>query len=281
MPELPEVETTRRGIEPFLTGHRIQRVHVRNPRLRWPVELPADLAGSLVQGVNRRAKYILIETPTGALIVHLGMSGSLRVVEPEETPRLHDHVDIEIQGGPWLRYNDPRRFGSFHFAEHPSVEHWLLKNLGVEPLDNEFSGDYLFETSRKRKVAVKNHIMDGKVVVGVGNIYAAESLFRAGIRPSTAAHRVSRLAYGHLAAAIRQILANAITVGGTTLRDFVGSDGQPGYFKQSLNVYGRQGQSCNKCSTTLKLQILGQRSTVYCPSCQTFSGWKKPVIPEL
>lgn len=210
-------------------------------------------------------------------MVHLGMSGSLRVVSPGEAPRLHDHVDIEIQSGPWLRYNDPRRFGSFHFAEHPSSEHWLLKNLGVEPLGNEFSGDYLFDASRNRRIAVKNFIMDGKIVVGVGNIYAAESLFRAGIRPGVAAHRVSRLAYQHLAAAIRQILANAITVGGTTLRDFVGSDGQPGYFKQSLNVYGRQDEACRVCDTTLKLQILGQRSTVYCPSCQTFSGWQTPV----
>jgi len=277
MPELPEVETTRRGIEPFLAGHTIQRISVRNHRLRWPVELPGDLAGSVVRSVSRRAKYILIETDTGALIAHLGMSGSLRVVQPDEAPRLHDHLDIEIKDGPWLRYNDPRRFGSFHFAEHPCEAHWLLKNLGVEPLSNEFSGDHLFATSRKRRVAIKNHIMDGKIVVGVGNIYAAEALFRAGIRPSTAAHRVSRLAYGHLADAIRQILANAIQVGGTTLRDFVGSDGQPGYFKQSLNVYGRQGAPCRVCSTTLKLQILGQRSTVYCPACQTFSGWQKPV----
>ena len=272
MPELPEVETTRRGIEPFLTGHTIQRVHVRNHRLRWPVSLPEHLSGSPVLSVSRRAKYLLIETQAGALVVHLGMSGSLRVVARDEEPRPHDHVDIEIQNGPWLRYNDPRRFGSFHFAEHPAGEHWLLKNLGVEPLGNEFSGDYLFELSRKRRVAVKNFIMDGKVVVGVGNIYAAEALFRAGIRPGVAADRVSRLAYQLLADAIRQILANAISVGGTTLRDFVGSDGQPGYFKQSLYVYGRQDQACRVCNTTLRLQTLGQRSTVYCPSCQTFSG---------
>ena len=277
MPELPEVETTRRGIEPFLSGQTIARVNVRESRLRWPVELPDHLSGSVVKSVARRAKYILIETATGALIVHLGMSGSLRVVAPNDAPRLHDHIDIEVKHGQWLRYNDPRRFGSFHFVEHPSAQHWLLKNLGPEPLGNEFSGDYLFATSRKRKGAVKNHIMDGKVVVGVGNIYAAESLFRAGIRPSTPAYKVSRLAYRFLAEAIREILANAINVGGTTLRDFVGSDGQPGYFKQSLNVYGRQGEACNVCQAQLKLQILGQRSTVYCPSCQTFSGWKRPV----
>ncbi len=277
MPELPEVETTRRGIEHFLSGQTIEWVHVRETRLRWPVTLPDHLAGSEVLNVTRRAKYILIGTKTGALVVHLGMSGSLRVVTPDDAPRLHDHIDIEIKNGPWLRYNDPRRFGSFHFAPHPSSEHWLLKNLGPEPLSNEFSGDYLFATSRRRKVAVKNHIMDGKVVVGVGNIYAAEALFRAGIRPSTQAHKVSRVAYQFLAAAIRDILANAINVGGTTLRDFVGSDGQPGYFKQSLNVYGRQGKDCRACGSPLKLQILGQRSTVYCPACQRFSSWKRPV----
>ena len=210
-------------------------------------------------------------------MVHLGMSGSLRVVTPDDAPRLHDHIDIEIKNGPWLRYNDPRRFGSFNFAPNPCSEHWLLKNLGPEPLSNDFSGDYLFATSRRRKLAVKNHIMDGKVVVGVGNIYAAESLFRAGIRPSTPARKVSRVAYQFLAAAIRDILANAINVGGTTLRDFVGSDGQPGYFKQSLNVYGRQGEDCRICGSPLKLQILGQRSTVYCPACQRFSSWKRPV----
>ncbi|MBL6813699.1 MAG: bifunctional DNA-formamidopyrimidine glycosylase/DNA-(apurinic or apyrimidinic site) lyase [Luminiphilus sp.] len=277
MPELPEVETTRRGIEPFLSGQTIERIHVRETRLRWPVSLPDHLAGSEVLNVTRRAKYILIETETGALVVHLGMSGSLRVVTPDDALRLHDHIDIEIKNGPWLRYNDPRRFGSFHFAPHPCQEHWLLKNLGPEPLGNEFSGDYLFATSRRRRVAVKNHIMDGKVVVGVGNIYAAESLFRAGIRPSTPAHKVSRVAYQFLAAAIRDILGNAINVGGTTLRDFVGSDGQPGYFKQSLNVYGRQGEGCRICGSPLKLQILGQRSTVYCPVCQRFSSWKRPV----
>ena len=277
MPELPEVETTRRGIEPFLSGQTIERIRVRETRLRWPVSLPDHLAGSVVRSVTRRAKYILIEAESGALVVHLGMSGSLRVVTPDDAPRLHDHIDIEIKNGPWLRYNDPRRFGSFHFAPHPCSEHWLLKNLGPEPLGNEFSGDYLFATSRRRKVAVKNHIMDGKVVVGVGNIYAAESLFRAGIRPSTPAHKVSRVAYQFLAAAIRDILANAINVGGTTLRDFVGSDGRPGYFKQSLNVYGRQDEGCRICGSPLKLQIVGQRSTVYCPACQRFSSWKRPV----
>ena len=191
------------------------------------------------------------------------------MVTPDDAPRLHDHIDIEIKNGPWLRYNDPRRFGSFNFAPNPCSEHWLLKNLKPE-LSNDFSGDYLFATSRKRKLAVKNHIMDGKVVVGVGNIYAAESLLRAGIRPSTPARKVSRVAYQFLAAAIRDILANAINVGGTTLRDFVGSDGQPGYFKQSLNVYGRQGEDCRICGSPLKLQILGSAVRFIAPSVRGF-----------
>jgi formamidopyrimidine-DNA glycosylase len=274
MPELPEVETTRRGIEPFLLDQSILAIEVRQPRLRWPVDLPPNLAGSKVINVSRRGKYILITTHVGTLLIHLGMSGSLRVVSPQTPPKLHDHIDIKLTGDHWLRFNDPRRFGSFHFQPGDAHEHWLLKDLGVEPLENEFSGDYLFNSSRRRKVAVKNHIMDGKIVVGVGNIYAAESLFMAKIRPATAAQRVSRLAYENLAQAIRMILARAIKVGGTTLRDFVGSDGQPGYFSQSLNVYGREGQPCRECSSILKGQILGQRSTVYCPSCQTFSGWR-------
>ena len=277
MLELPEVETTRRGIEPFLTDQSILAIDVRQPRLRWPVDLPHNLAGSKVTNITRRGKYILITTHVGTLIIHLGMSGSLRVVSPKTPPKLHDHIDIKLSGDHWLRFNDPRRFGSFHFQSGDAHDHWLLKNLGVEPLENEFSGDYLFESSRRRKVAVKNHIMDGKIVVGVGNIYAAESLFMAKIRPATAAHRVSRLAYENLAQAIRMILSRAIKVGGTTLRDFVGSDGQPGYFSQSLNVYGREGLPCRDCASPLKGQVLGQRSTVYCPSCQTFSGWgKKP-----
>jgi formamidopyrimidine-DNA glycosylase len=277
MPELPEVETTRRGIEPFLTDQSILAIDVRQPRLRWPVDLPHNLAGSKVTNITRRGKYILITTHVGTLIIHLGMSGSLRVVSPKTPPKLHDHIDIKLSGDYWLRFNDPRRFGSFHFQSGDAHDHWLLKNLGVEPLENEFSGDYLFESSRRRKVVVKNHIMDGKIVVGVGNIYAAESLFMAKIRPATAAHRVSRLAYENLAQAIRMILSRAIKVGGTTLRDFVGSDGQPGYFSQSLNVYGREGLPCRDCASPLKGQVLGQRSTVYCPSCQTFSGWgKKP-----
>lgn len=275
MPELPEVETTKRGIEPFLLQQTITAVIVRDGRLRWPAQVPQNLVGQPVTRVARRAKYILLSTPLGTLIIHLGMSGSLRLVEPDTEVKTHDHIDLALSSGRCLRYNDPRRFGSFHF--HPTDDpqsHWLLADLGPEPLGNEFSGEHLFQQSRKRRVAVKNHIMDSKVVVGVGNIYAAEALFSAGIRPTVQACRVTRVGYEKLARAITTILAGAIQVGGTTLRDFVGSDGQPGYFRQSLNVYGRAGDPCRVCATPLKGLVLGQRSTVYCPQCQVTRGWR-------
>ena len=274
MPELPEVETTKRGIEPFLVGATIAGVVVRNKHLRWPAQVPQGLVGQPISHVGRRAKYILITTPIGTLIVHLGMSGSLRLVEPQTMVKTHDHIDLQLSSGRCLRYNDPRRFGSFHFHASDPAEHWLLAELGPEPLSNDFSGEHLFQQSRRRRIAVKNHIMDSKVVVGVGNIYAAEALFSAGIRPTVPACRVTRVGYQRLALQISQILARAIQVGGTTLRDFVGSDGQPGYFRQSLNVYGRAGEACRVCSSLLKGMVLGQRSTVYCPQCQKFSGWR-------
>ncbi len=274
MPELPEVETTKRGIEPFLVGETITGVVVRNKNLRWPAQVPRSLVGQQVSHVGRRAKYLLITTPVGTLIVHLGMSGSLRLVDAKAAVKTHDHIDLQLGSGQCLRYNDPRRFGSFHFHKADPAEHWLLADLGPEPLGNDFSGEHLFQQARRRRIAVKNHIMDSKVVVGVGNIYAAEALFGAGIRPTVQACRVTRVGYERLAAQISQILARAIQVGGTTLRDFVGSDGQPGYFRQSLNVYGRAGQTCRICSSQLKGMVLGQRSTVYCPTCQKTSGWR-------
>lgn len=274
MPELPEVETTRRGIEPWVLNQPLLDWQVRNAALRWPVEIPEILRGATVDSVARRAKYILLRTAPGTLIVHLGMSGSLRVVTQEVSPRKHDHVDLLFANGKILRLNDPRRFGSVLFqAGDEPYQHGLLDKLGVEPLGNDFSGKYLHELSRKRRVAVKNFIMDAKVVVGVGNIYAAEALFLAGIRPAIAAGRIPLSAYENLASAIKEVLSRAIRDGGTTLRDFVGSDGQPGYFKQRLNVYGRQNKPCRVCEKTLKLQILGQRSTVYCPNCQTSQGF--------
>lgn len=269
MPELPEVETTRRGVEPWVLGKTVTAVNVRDSRLRWPVEAPAGLVGQPVVAVNRRAKYLLFTFPSGTLIVHLGMSGSLRILSPEAPYLKHDHVEVCF-GGRAMRLHDPRRFGSVLFqpGDDP-YRHTLLRNLGVEPLGNELSGEYLFAKSRGRRMAVKNLIMDGKVVVGVGNIYAAEALFLAGIRPGMAAGRVNRAGYEQLTAAIRQVLSAAVTEGGTTLRDFVNSDGNPGYFAQSLYVYGRQGEPCRVCGQVLKLKILGQRSTVYCPDCQT------------
>ena len=274
MPELPEVETTKRGIEPFIVGETIAAVVVRNKNLRWPAQVPQALVGQQISHVGRRAKYLLITTPIGTLIVHLGMSGSLRLVDAKAAVKTHDHIDLQFDSGRCLRYNDPRRFGSFHFYKADPAEHWLLADLGPEPLGNDFSGEHLFQQARRRRIAVKNHIMDSKVVVGVGNIYAAEALFSAGIRPTVQAGRVTRVGYERLASHISQILARAIQVGGTTLRDFVGSDGQPGYFRQSLNVYGRAGEPCRVCSSLLKGMVLGQRATVYCPKCQKASGWR-------
>ena len=277
MPELPEVETTRRGIEPWVLNQTITGIKVRNAQLRWPVDIPERLIGQSIDGVGRRGKYLLIATSQGTVIIHLGMSGSLRILPLGTPPLKHDHIDIRLGNGKLLRLNDPRRFGSVVFqpGDQPQ-EHWLLKDLGVEPLGNEFSGQYLFERSRKRKVAVKNFIMDSKNVVGVGNIYAAEALFLAGIRPGTGAGRIPRRAYETLAGSIKHVLDRSVRQGGTTLRDFVGSDGNPGYFQQQLNVYGRQDKPCRVCEKPLKLQILGQRSTVYCANCQTSQGFVPP-----
>jgi formamidopyrimidine-DNA glycosylase len=269
MPELPEVETTRRGIAPHVVGQRVVELVVRTPRLRWPV--PAALAPALkdarVERVERRAKYLLMHVESGAAIVHLGMSGSLRVL-PRETPlRAHDHVDLSMASGRVLRFNDPRRFG-FWLWQPGGETHALLADLGVEPLSDAFDGDYLWERARRRSVPVKNFLMDQHIVVGVGNIYAAEALFRAGIRPRAAAGKVSRARFALLADAVRTILTHAITRGGTTLRDFLAPDGEPGYFEQELAVYGREGQPCKTCGTTIRSLDLGGRASCYCPRCQ-------------
>ncbi|MCH8498348.1 MAG: bifunctional DNA-formamidopyrimidine glycosylase/DNA-(apurinic or apyrimidinic site) lyase [Marinobacter sp.] len=269
MPELPEVETTRRGIAPYLDQQQITSVVIHDRRLRWPVpdELESLLTGQRVTGVTRRAKYLLITFEHGTLIIHLGMSGSLRVIT-DQSPRLtHDHVELTLADGTLLRFNDPRRFGCWLW-QAAGEAHPLLAGLGPEPLDPTFTGGYLFRQSRGRKAPIKTFIMDNHVVVGVGNIYANEALFSAGIHPKRAAGRVSADRMARLAEAIRDTLSAAILMGGTTLRDFVNSDGKPGYFAQSLNVYGRAGQPCVSCSQTLKEVRLGQRSTVYCPSCQ-------------
>jgi formamidopyrimidine-DNA glycosylase len=269
MPELPEVETTRRGVEPHCRGRRVQRLVVREGRLRWPVpdDLPALLQGQRIDTVDRRAKYLLFRTAPGSLLVHLGMSGSLRVVPGDENPGRHDHIDIQLEDGISLRYNDPRRFGCFLWLQ-PGELHPLLSHLGPEPLLPEFDGELLYRRSRGRKGPVKNFIMDGKVVVGVGNIYANEALFLSGIRPNRAAGRISLHRYQCLAENIKQVLTSAISQGGTTLRDFVGGDGKPGYFAQQLYVYGRSGQPCKRCGAQLRELRLGQRSSVYCVACQ-------------
>ena len=268
MPELPEVETTRRGVAALLIGKTVSRVDVRNPNLRWPVSLPRSLVGEHLEAVRRRAKYLLFEFQTGTLILHLGMSGSLRVLPVDAPLRKHDHIVIEFDRTQVLRLHDPRRFGSVHWHEGDITEHWLLSSLGTEPLDPAFDGQLLKRRARGRRVAVKNFIMDSRVVVGVGNIYANEALFLAGIRPTVAAGRVTRKAYDRLAASVRRVLASAIEQGGTTLRDFVKEDGNPGYFRQSLNVYGREGQACRVCGATLTAIRLGQRATVFCKHCQ-------------
>ncbi|HAF91369.1 MAG TPA: DNA-formamidopyrimidine glycosylase [Pseudomonas sp.] len=269
MPELPEVETTRRGIAPHLLGQTIERVVVRDRRLRWPIpeDLDVRLSGQRIEAVERRAKYLLIRVQSGTLIAHLGMSGSLRLVPAELPAAKHEHVDILLGSGQALRYTDPRRFGALLWSELP-LEHPLLASLGPEPLDEGFDGRRLYELSRGRSMAVKPFIMDNAVVVGVGNIYASEALFAAGIDPRRPAGGISRARYERLAAEIRRILAMAIERGGTTLRDFVGGDGKPGYFQQELFVYGRGGAFCKLCGSTLREVRLGQRASVYCGRCQ-------------
>ena len=270
MPELPEVETSRRGIEPWIVERSIVDVVVRDRRLRWPVPrgIESKLRGRTIESVGRRAKYLLINTDGGTAILHLGMTGSVFIVDRDTPAGIHDHFDMALDSGKALRFRDPRRFGSFLWSRKP-LEHPLLAALGPEPLGAEFGGDYLWQKSRGRKVSVKQFIMNAQVVVGVGNIYASESLFLAGINPKRAAGRVARQRYEALATAIRDVLSRAIKAGGTTLRDFYGGDGEPGYFRQQLEVYDREGQHCRRCNTLIRAIVQGQRSTYYCKTCQT------------
>jgi formamidopyrimidine-DNA glycosylase len=270
MPELPEVETTRRGIAPHITGHTVSRVIVRESRLRWPVprRLATQLAGQAVVHVGRRAKYLLLGADNGTLILHLGMSGSLRIIESGLAAARHDHVDLVLDNGKSLRFTDPRRFGSLHWTTRPAETHRLLRDLGPEPLGAAFSGEYLHGLSRGRQVAVKNFIMNSHVVVGIGNIYASEALYMAGIHPARAAGRISLKKYGLLAEVVREVLQDAIAAGGTTLRDFVNGEGKPGYFRQHLNVYGKADEPCISCRVPIREIRIGQRSTFYCPKCQ-------------
>ncbi len=270
MPELPEVETSRRGIEPHILDSRVTRVVIRERRLRWPVsrEVDEQLPGRTITSVGRRAKYLLLNTESGAAILHLGMSGSVCVVERGAPAGIHDHVDIEFDSGLALRFRDPRRFGSLHWSTAP-LSHRLLRSLGPEPLDDGFDGDYLWRVSRGRRVAVKPFIMNAQIVVGVGNIYASEALHLAGINPRRAAGRIAAHRYAGLADAIRRVLTRAIRAGGTTLRDFYGGDGEAGYFRQQLAAYGRDGEPCLRCGGTVRAMVQGQRRTYYCPRCQT------------
>jgi len=278
MPELPEVETTLQGISAHVLNSSISHVNIRNPQLRWPV--PTDLATQLVDSqftqISRRAKYLLFSCQSAAsssykqstLIVHLGMSGSLRIVKAGATYDKHDHVEIIMTNGKALRLKDPRRFGAVLWTKDPIEEHNLLAHLGPEPLSDQFNADYLFSYSRNRRVSIKQLIMNSAVVVGVGNIYANEALFNCGIHPARPAGKISKKRYERLCHSIKEILAQAIKQGGTTLKDFLGATGQPGYFKQELLVYGRKGQACVKCQKPLTEIRQSNRSTIYCSHCQ-------------
>ena len=270
MPELPEVETTRRGIEKHLLGKTVTDVVVRQRQLRWPIPktLARHIKGQKINSVTRRAKYLLIHFDCGTLMIHLGMSGSLRVLAKDTPAEKHDHFDLVLSSGKCLRLRDPRRFGSILWTDNWQ-QHDLIKELGPEPLGNDFNADYLYARSRKRKVAVKNFIMNSHIVVGVGNIYASEALFRAGVRPTRLAGKITRAEAEKLVEVIKAVLKEAIKQGGTTLRDFTASDGKPGYFKQQLAVYGREGEPCLHCKTIIKQITIGQRASYYCPKCQT------------
>ena len=270
MPELPEVETTRRGIAPVLKGRRIAGVVVREPRLRWrvPKTLPSAVVGQSVRGVRRRAKYLLIDLERGSLVLHLGMSGSLRVVPRDTPPVAHDHVDIVLDSGRALRFNDPRRFGTLLWVEGDPLAHPLLRRLAPEPLGADFNADYLWRVTRKRSASIKQVLMNSQLVVGIGNIYASEALFRARVNPRRAAGRLRREELARLVRGIKAVLNLAIRVGGTTLRDYVGAAGSPGYFRQRLYVYERTGKPCRVCRTPVRQFTQGQRSTYYCPRCQ-------------
>lgn len=269
MPELPEVETTLRGIAPHIVGQRIVDIKVRCPQLRWPIPpLKKVLQNEILQRVWRRGKYLLFGFKNGTLILHLGMSGRLRILSEHVDAQKHDHVDIIFENNTYLRFTDPRRFGALLWTNEDPATHLLLAGMGPEPLTNDFNGNYLWQKGRKKKVAIKIFLMNSKVVAGIGNIYAAEALFLAGIRPQTLTGKLSLVQAQKLVEAIKQVLRNAITKGGTTLKDFRQSNGLPGYFYLKLKVYGCANKACPRCKSTLKFKRIGQRGTVYCPQCQ-------------
>ena len=270
MPELPEVETTRRGIEPYLKDQIITEIIIRDHRLRWPVPetLRKEAHQQKIIAVTRRGKYLLLKTTGGTIILHLGMSGNLRILPAATEPKKHDHIDIVLNADRCLRFHDPRRFGVCLWTREDPSHHPLLKNMGLEPWDDKLTADLLHHLSCKRKTAIKNFIMDSTIIVGVGNIYASEALFLSGIRPTTQAGKISKKRYEKLICSIRTVLGRAIEQGGTTLRDFTNGDGKPGYFKQALAVYDRAGKPCLQCQQPIIRRIIGQRSSYYCMNCQ-------------
>lgn len=272
MPELPEVETTLRGVTPYLKNAKITRVIIRQFSLRWPIDskLADILTGQTIQQIDRRAKYLLFQCDSGTLIIHLGMSGRLCVLDinAEDPPEKHAHVDIELDNGHLLRYIDPRRFGAILWATDPIEQHALLAHLGPEPLTTQFDADYLWQQTQSRRCSIKTLIMNGKIVVGVGNIYANEALFLAKIHPKTTANKLTIANCTALVTVIKTVLKQAIEAGGTTLKDFRKTDGKPGYFAQELNVYGREGKDCLHCGSVIQHYKETQRATFYCPLCQ-------------
>jgi len=270
MPELPEVETTRCGITPHIKGQKISQVIIRHFKLRWPIpnDLASILADQTIHDIKRRAKYLLFECDSGTLIIHLGMSGHLQIVRESDSIAKHSHLDIQLENGAILRFTDPRRFGAVLWTSEPIEDHSLLNHLGPEPLSDSFSADYLYKITRNRRTTIKTFIMNGQHVVGVGNIYANEALFLAGIHPKTLAGKISKSKANNLVKVIKEVLAKAIKAGGTTLKDFKKSDGKPGYFAQQLHVYGREDEACTLCGTTIKHFKEAQRATYYCPKCQ-------------
>lgn len=271
MPELPEVETTLRGISPYLLNHKIAKLVVRERQLRWPVKpgLERLVNGKTVQALHRRGKYIIVDFEESGLMIHLGMSGSMRVLLHDEPPNKHDHFDLVNETGQVIRYRDPRKFGSLLYYKGDPSDHPRIAGLGVEPLTADFNAAYLYQLARRKSVSVKTFLMDGRIVVGVGNIYASESLHIAGINPTRACNKISGARYLLIADAVKQVLTGAIKQGGTTLKDFVTADGSKGYFEQSLSVYGREGQPCLNCDGIVRRIVQSQRATYYCCRCQT------------
>ncbi|WP_019215279.1 bifunctional DNA-formamidopyrimidine glycosylase/DNA-(apurinic or apyrimidinic site) lyase [Legionella tunisiensis] len=282
MPELPEIETTRRGLSPFLLSQTITEITIRQPQLRLPVTPALDnlCAGQVVKAIYRRAKYLLLQLSEGYLLIHLGMSGHLRITDKTSIATKHDHIDMLLQNGLILRYNDPRRFGLWLYLKEDPYQHRLLAHLGPEPLDDSFTGGYLIQRARHKKQSIKSFIMSNDVVVGVGNIYATESLFLAGIHPLTPAGSLTLTQYDRLVTHIKQVLEQAIKAGGTTLRDFYAVDGKPGYFTNDLQVYGRKNLPCFQCQTLITTAVIGGRNSAFCPRCQpsTFNAMQTQQI---